>query len=197
MRLLHSSNLQEVQLHRSLSAEHRYENSDLASLIVHFGNLAFELLERTVDDADQVSDRKVGSMLDLIRIHSAEELVNLGLVERSRDISRSYETGNSRGISNDIPRVISHDHVHEDISRIDPLLFFDSLPCLDLDLLLARNDDIENLVFHAQRFDSLLEVSENGILISGICMDRVPISLACCLLFCHIVVCFFAKKFRY
>ncbi len=43
-----------------------------------------------------------------------------------------------------------------------------------MDLLLGRDDDVENLSFHAKRLDALLQVALDGILVAGVRVHRVP-----------------------
>src|SRR5439155_7392720 len=58
------------------------------------------------------------------------------------------------------------------------LLHRKTLAVLDLDLLLGRHEDLEDLVLHVQRGDAVLEVRLDLVLVAGIGVDDVPPPLA-------------------
>src|ERR1035437_912938 len=108
-------------------------------------------------------------------------LVGLDLVglERDRLVAAAHERGHAGGVADDVPRLVGHLHVGQDVAREDALLDVAALAVLDLDDFLGRNQDVKDLVVHVHRLDALEEVVANLVLMPGIGMDHVPLSLGC------------------
>src|SRR3989338_9164764 len=119
--------------------------------------------------------------------HSFKKRIHLFFVKRNGSRSRADETGNSGSVSYDIPRIIGNNHIHQNVTGIYFFLNRFSFPADYFYLFFRGNDGAENFVLHAQRFNSLLQISDNGVLISGVSMNGVPVSSGLDFLLCHIL----------
>src|SRR3989344_5308927 len=182
---LYFLNLQKVQLNRRFASEQGHEHLDLAAVLVNLRNLAFLLLKRSVGDDDHLAHLKVNLVFCRVGIHSPEKLIHFFFIKRHRKNTRPHETRHARGGPDYIPRIVGHDHVHEDIARVNLFFFLHALAALDFYFLLGWHDDIKNLVLHSQGLYALTEVPNNGVFIPRIGMNPVPVAFFCCLLFCH------------
>src|SRR6185295_18051982 len=68
------------------------------------------------------------------------------------------EARDARRVAHDIPGVVAHHHLDEDVAREDLALDRMALAVLDLDLFLGRNEHLVDLVAHIHRLDAVLEV---------------------------------------
>ena len=76
--------LQEVELDRRLAAEDAHQDLDLVALGVDLVDRADELGERPVGDADALALGEGDAVLGRLDAHVAQDLLDLGLVERDR-----------------------------------------------------------------------------------------------------------------
>ena len=77
-------------------------------------------------------------------------------------------------VADNEPAVGIEDHLDEDVARIDLLLDGVPLALADLDLVLHRDEHLEDLVLHAHRLDAVLEVRLDLVLVAGVGVDDVP-----------------------
>src|SRR4029079_17622947 len=172
--------LQEVELDRRLPAEDADEDLHLVALGVDLVDRADELGERPVGDPDALALRERDTELGRLDAHVPQDLLDLGLVERdglapdARDVRAADEARDARRVPDDEPAVGVEDHLHEDVARIDLLLDGVALARADLDLVLHRDEHLEDLVLHAHRLDAVLEVRLDLVLVARVGMDDIP-----------------------
>src|SRR4029079_10492884 len=172
--------LQEVELDRRLPAEDADEDLHLVALGVDLVDRADELGERPVGDPDALALRERDTELGRLHAHVPQDLLDLGLVERdglapdARDVRAADEARDARRVPDDEPAVGVEDHLHEDVARIDLLLDGVALALADLDLVLHRDEHLEDLVLHAHRLDAVLEVRLDLVLVARVRVDHVP-----------------------
>ena len=112
--------------------------------------------------------------------HLAEDLLDLVLVERdrlaphARDVGAADEARHARRVADDEPAVRVEGHLDEDVARVDLLLDGVALALADLDLVLHRDEDLEDLVLHAHRLDAMLEIGLDLVLVARVRVDHVP-----------------------
>jgi hypothetical protein len=172
--------LQEVELDRCLAAEDAHEDLDLVAFRVDLVDRADELGERTIGHADTLALRECDAELGRLDAHVPKDLLDLVLVERdrfapdARDVGAADEARDARGVPDDEPAIGVEDHLDEHVARIDLLLDRVALALADLDLVLHRNEHLEDLVFHAHRFDPMLQVGLDLVLVARVRVDDVP-----------------------
>src|SRR6185369_16713438 len=109
-----------------------------------------------------------------------QDLLDLGLVERhglaadARDVRPADEAGDAGRVAHDEPAVRIEDHLDQDVARVHLLLDGVPLALADLDLVLHRHEDLEDLVLHAHRLDAVLEVRLDLVLVARVRVDHVP-----------------------
>src|SRR6478609_316805 len=177
--------LQEVELDRGLPAEDAHEDLQLVALRVDLVDGADELRERAIGDTHGLALRERDPELGCLDAHVPEDLLDLGLVERDRlaahpgDVAAADEARDARRVADDEPRLGVEDHLHEHVARVDLLLDGVPLTLADLDLVLHRDEHLEDLVLHAHRLDAVLEVGLDLVLVARVGVDHVPALLGC------------------
>src|SRR5918996_5676408 len=176
-RSLELLDLEEVELHRRLAAEDADEHLDLVPLGVDLVHGADELGERAVLDADALALGVLDLELRRLDPHLLEDLLDLGLLERQRPVARADEARDARRVAHDVPALVAHDHLDQHVAGEDLAVHRLALAVLDLDLLLHRDEDLEDLVLHAHRLDAVLEIRLHLVLVAGVGVDDVPLLL--------------------
>src|SRR6266849_4591037 len=169
--------LQQVQLHRRLTAEHVDQHLELALLGVDLVDLAVEVGERTVDNAHRLADLELDTDLRRLLLHLLLDGTDLFLLQRHRAVRGTHEARDARRVANDEPRLVRHHHAHQDVAGEDSLLHVAALAVLDLDLVLHRDEHLQDLVLHVHGLDPLLEVLLDLLLVAGVRVDDVPLRL--------------------
>src|SRR5262249_36049913 len=152
--------LQEVELDRGLAAEDADQDLDLVALRVDLVDRADELGERPIGHADALALGERDTVLRGLDAHVPQDLLDLGLVERhglaayAGDVRAADEAGHARRIADDEPAVRVEDHLDQDVAGVHLLLDGVALALADLDLILHRDEDLEDLVLHAHRLDA-------------------------------------------
>jgi hypothetical protein len=109
-----------------------------------------------------------------------QDLLDLVLVQRdrlaahARDVGAADEARDARRVADDEPAVRVEDHLHQHVAGVDLLLDGMALALADLDLVLHRDEDLEDLVLHAHRLDAVLEVGLDLVLVARVRVDHVP-----------------------
>ena len=117
------------------------------------------------------------------KLKARVKIIYFFFFKRNRIYSRADETGNSGSIAHNIPRIIRHNHIHQDITGINLFFYFHSLAGFYFYFLFNRNNDIKNFIVHPERINTLTQIAKNHIFISSISMNSVPISSSLCFLF--------------
>src|SRR5437660_3334034 len=167
--------LQQVQLDRSLTAEHVDQHLELALFRVDLIDLAVEVRERPIDDAHRLSDLELDTDLGRFLLHLLLDRPHLFFLKRHRAVGRADESGHARGVANHEPRVVRHHHADKDVAGEDSLLDVTALAVLDLDLVLHGDEHLQDLVLHVHRLDPLLEVLLDLLFVPGVGVDHVPL----------------------
>src|SRR5688572_28818424 len=169
--------LQEVELHRGLAAEDADQHLDLVLLRVDLVDRADELGERTVLDANALTLLVLDLELRRLDPHLLEDLLDLCLVEGQRSVPGADEARHARGVPHHVPALVAHRHLHQHVAGKDLAIHGLALAVADLDLLLHRDEDLEDLVLHAHRLDAVLEIGLYLVLVARVRVDDVPLLL--------------------
>src|SRR5215218_3702962 len=172
--------LEEVELDRGLPAEDAHEDLQLVALRIDLVHGADELRERAVGDAHALALRERDPELGRLHAHVPEDLLDLGLVQRDGlaahpgDVAAADERGDARRVADDEPGLGVEDHLDQHVARVHLLLDGMPLALADLDLVLHRDEHLEDLVLHAHRLDAVLEVGLDLVLVARVRVDDVP-----------------------
>src|ERR1035437_9431078 len=177
--LVQPLDLEQVELDRRLATEHVDQDLELALVGHDLVDLAVEVAERSVDAPDVLADLILDLDLGRLGLGLLDDGLDLVGLERDRLVAAAHERGHAGGVADDVPRLVGHLHVDQDVAREDALLDVAALAVLDLDDFLGRNQEVKDLVVHVHRLDALEEVVANLVLMPGIGMDHVPLSLGC------------------
>src|ERR1041385_745231 len=171
--------LEQVQLHGRLAPEHVDEHLELALLGVDLVDLAQEVGERPVHHPHALAELELDADLRLL-LDLLEDRLELDLLQRHRLVAGAHEAGHAGRVPDDVPGLVGHDHLDQDVAGEDPLLDVPALAVLDLDLVLHRDEYLEDLVLHVHGLDPLLEVLLGLFLVAGVRVDDVPLRLGGC-----------------
>src|SRR4029079_6609416 len=116
----------------------------------YFG-FGFSAAERTC-----VRIRSTSAFLGRGRVRG-RDLLDLVLAERRRLRARPDEPGDLRRVLHDVPRVVGHVHLDQDVPREEPARALHFAPAALLDDVLGRDQDLADLALQAVRLDPLLE----------------------------------------
>src|SRR4029453_12056949 len=120
------------------------------------------------------------TVLGRLDAHVPQDLLDLGLGERdrltpdTRDVGPADEARDARGVPDDEPAVRAEEHLDQPVARIPLPLDGVPLALADLDLVLHRDEYLEDLVLHTHRLDAVLEVGLDLVLVARIRVDHVP-----------------------
>src|SRR5579859_4674568 len=173
---LHFLDLQEVQLHRRLAAKERHHHAHLGAVHVDLGHRADEVVEWAVDNAHLLAGLEGHLHLGRLGLHPPQDLGHFFRAERGGRVAHAHEAGDAGRVAHHVPRVFTHDHLHQQIAREDAALHRAPLAVLDLDLFFGGHHHVENLALHAHRIDALLEVVAHLVFIAGIAVDDEPVA---------------------
>ena len=90
-------------------------------------------------------------------------------------VARADEARHARRVADDVPGLVAHRHLDQHVAGEDLAVHGLALAVLDLDLLLDRDEDLEDLVLHAHRLDAVLEVGLDLVLVARVGVDHVPL----------------------
>src|SRR6185369_7854750 len=133
-----------------------------------------------VGDPDALALGEGDAVLRRLDAHVPQDLLDLGLGQRdglaahTRDVRSADEASHARRVADDEPAVGIEDHLDQDVARVDLLLDRVALALADLDLVLHRDEDLEDLVLHAHRLDAVLEIGLDLVLVARVRVDHVP-----------------------
>ena len=136
-----------------------------------------EVREGPVDDpnvlAHLVLDPDLGGLgLDLLL-----NRLDLFLLQGHRLVARADEAGNAGRVTHDVPRLVGHDHVDQDVAGEGSLGHVTPLAVLDLDHVLGGDQDLKDPVVHVHRVDALHQVVAHLVLVTGIGVNDIPVGL--------------------
>ena len=162
----------EADLDRCLASEKINIDRNGLSLGVDVRDKTFRIFPGAGNDDDHVVLLKINKILllrsafDLAAADS--ERSHLIRCKRNGLASRSHKSGDTAGVSDDIPGVVIHDHINKNISGEHLLLGLLCDAVLRLLDILHRNADLKNFIFKAygekspdgKRFIKSKEISE-------------------------------------
>src|SRR2546423_12067050 len=121
-RLVDLLDLQQVELDRRLAAEHVHQHLQLALLRIDLVDLAVEVGERPVHDADGLADLELDADLRRFLLHLLLDRPHLFFLQRYRAVRRADEARHSGRVANHEPRLVRHLHLDQDVAGEDALL---------------------------------------------------------------------------
>src|SRR5438309_2824064 len=135
--------LKKIELDRRLAPEDRHEDLYLVALVVHLVDDPVQVGEWPVGDAHRFALGERDLLLRRVELDLAKDRLHLGVGERRRLVAAADEARDARGVAHDVPGVVAHDHLDEDVAREHLSLDRMALPVLDLDLFLRWDQDLE------------------------------------------------------
>src|ERR1039458_282826 len=172
--LLH---LSEIQLDRGRSPEDRHLDPDLLLVGFDLFPRAREVRERPVDDPDLVARLERHPRLGLDRpLHDAlPELVDLGRRHLPR-LLLADETGDLRRVLHEVPDLLGHLHLDEDVAGEDRLLAGAALPAgASLGDRFGRDEHLAEAILHVVLLDALEEGLFDLGLVARVGLDDEPL----------------------
>src|SRR5690606_23030562 len=108
---------EEIELDRRLPAEDRDHDLEGVAVEVDVLDDATEVVERAVDDLDPLALLVdiLGFRLLFRRHDLLEDLIDLGLGQGRRVLAGADESGDLRSVLDDVPRIVRHHHLHQDV----------------------------------------------------------------------------------
>src|SRR6185503_12103082 len=139
--------LQEIQFHRRRAAEDRHHHLERVLVEIDLVNHAVEARKRSFVDADVIALlegvlrlRLLGRRFDLL-----ENVIDFFFAQRRRLGARADKAGHLRRVLHDVPRMVGHVHLDQDVAGEKPLRAHDLLAAAHLGDLFGRNQDVANL----------------------------------------------------
>ncbi len=111
-------------------------------------------------------------------------MLDFVLGDGGRGGAGAHETSNVGGVTNDIPRILGNIHLDQDVAREDAALHDAAAAILNLDLILLRDNNIEDFLAHVHRVDALAQVFGHTVFVAGVSVDYIPM-LSCGVTFGH------------
>src|SRR5581483_242922 len=175
--VLDALDLQAVELYGCLAAEHVDQYLQLTLLGINLVHGTIKALERTIGNADHLTNGEVDLVFGLFNAHALVDLFDLIVGKRRRFGAGADEAGDGRRIAHDVPSVFAHFHLYEYIALEDSFFYHTALTVFDLDHFLFRHQDLEDLVFHIQRTCALADAFSYFFFVAAVGMDSIPVFL--------------------
>src|SRR5688572_8414067 len=174
--LLH---LQEIQFDRGRAAEDRHHHLQRVLVEVHLVDDAVEAGERTLVDPHVIALLERVLRLRLLRrgLHLLENVVHFLFAERRRLGAGADEPGDLRRVLDDVPRVVGHRHLDEDVTGEEPARALHFAAAALLHDVLGRNEDVADLLLQPVRLHALLQRLLHLVLEPRVGVDDVPVLL--------------------
>ena len=133
-----------------------------------------EVGERAIHDAHALPLAEADAHRGLLRLHALQDRFNFLVSQRSGPTSRADKSRYPGGVADQVPRLVVHDHLHEDVAGEDAALHHTPLPLFDIHLFFHRHDNAENLVLHPCRAHPVLQVSLDLVFVARVGVYNVP-----------------------
>src|SRR5258706_10776604 len=175
--LLDLLDLQELELHGRRTPEDRDHDLQRRAVEVDVLDDAGEIRKGAVSDPDVLSllERVLGLGLLLRRGDAVEDLLDLLGRQRRGLLARADEPGHLRRVLHEVPRLVGHLHLDDDVAGEELTLDLAALATLHLDERLGRDADLPERVRHPHRFHALLQVLAHALLEARIRVDDEPV----------------------
>src|SRR5918997_3532118 len=170
--------LVEGELHRRLAPEDRDQNLQPRLVHVYVRDGAGKVRERAADDLDRLTDLVVHGGLDLLAgldLAGMQQPLDLGPAQGRRLLPGPDDLGYARRLPHELPGVLVHVHVDEDVPGELALRRRHLLAVLDLDDVLRRDPYLPEVSPHAERLDPALQRRADLVLVTRICIYYVPL----------------------
>jgi len=169
--------LPELELDRGRATEDGHRHAQAALLVVHFLDVAVEVGERTFAHPDHLADLEQGLGLGFLHalLHLAHDLVDLLLGDRGRLVpGAADEARDLPGVLHQVPGVVVHLHLDQDVAGEEAPLGDRPLAVLHLHHFLGRDEDLAELLLHAGPLDAVLQRAGHALLHARVGMHHVP-----------------------
>src|SRR6516225_1674017 len=174
--------LVEGKLDRRLPAEDRHEHLELLGVGVDLVHGRRERRERAVHYGNGFADSKfhrgpgdLGLGRGLLRL-GREQRRYLAERQRRGPARQANEAGDPGGVADHRPGFVGEVHPDQDVAGEHLLRDLLPLAALDLDHLVHRDLDLEDVVLHVQRLGPALQVGLHPVLVTGVGVDHVPLA---------------------
>ena len=124
-------------------------------------------------------------MLGVFHAHALLDLLNLSLAYRGWLGTAPHKARDTRRIAYNVPCLVGELHLDQDIALENLNLNDFALAIFDLDLLLLRDDCIEDFVGHINGLNALADTIGYLFFIATVGVDSVPLPCAVVAFFCH------------
>src|SRR5690348_12318760 len=169
--------LPEIELDRRRTPEDQHGDANLALLVVHFLHRPVEVGEGAFRHAHRFAhlEEHLGLRLLHAFLHLVEDVLDF-LVRDGRGAHRraADEAGHLRRALHEVPRLVRHVHLHEDVAGEEAPLADRLLPALHLDHLFRRHQHLAELVLHPRALDAVEECRLDALLLARIGVHDVP-----------------------
>src|SRR5919106_626334 len=174
---LESFHLVVLELDRRRSTEDRHHDLHPPALRVDVLHDALEVHERAVDHAHLVASLEDRLRLRLLRagLHVAHDLVDLVGRQRHRSGPGAHESGDLGRGAHQVPGLVGQLHLDEHVAREELLLGLALLLVADLDHLLGGDQDLGDLLAHAEDLGARLDCLRHLVLEPRIGVDDEPL----------------------
>src|SRR6185436_15511715 len=169
--------LPELELHRRWPAEDQDRDADLALLVVHFLDRSVEVVERAVGDAHVLAhlEQHLGLRLLHALLHLVQDVLDLLVGDRGgAHRGAADEAGHLGRALHQVPGLVGHVHLHQDVAREEAPLADGLGTGLHLDDFLGRHQHLAELVRHARALDAVEQGGLDALLLARIGVHHVP-----------------------
>src|SRR4029079_19658016 len=152
--------LAEIELDRRRPSQDLDRNANLALLVIHLFDDTAEVVERNVGHAHDLTGLEQDLRPRLVDafLHAIQDLLRLSIADRRGPIAAAAdETEHLRHFLDQMPGLVVHLHLHEDVAREEPALALATLSFTHLDDLLGRHENLAEPVLETVASDALLE----------------------------------------
>src|SRR5918998_5365767 len=170
--------LVEGELHGRLAPEDRDQNLQPRLVHVYVRDGAREVRERPADDLDRLPDLVVHRGLDLLPglyLTRVQQPLDLGPAKGRRLLPGPDDLGDPRCLADDLPGVLVHVHVDQDVPGELALRRRHLLAVLDLDDALRWDTYLPEVSPQAERLDPPLHRRADLVLVTRVCINNVPL----------------------
>src|SRR6478672_743457 len=181
-RCLQLGHLAQFELDGGLAAEDVHQHGELRAGDVDVGDHAVEVGERTGGDPHLLAHLEVEARprlllgADLDGLAGAEDVLDLLARERRGPGAVADEPGDTRRVAHDVPGVVVEGHAHQQVAGEHLLLHDDLAAALELDDVLHRNDDLEDLLLDVHRAHPAGQVLLDLVLVARVGVHDEPVA---------------------
>src|SRR3569833_1842087 len=169
--------LTELKLDRRRAAEDHHRDAQTAHLVIDLFHHAVEIGEGTFCDTHDLTRFKLdlGPRLLHAFLYSLLDLLVFLLGDgRGAVAGAADETHHLGHVFHEMPGVVVHLHLHQDITGKEFPVALALLPGAHLHHLIGGHEYLAELLFHAVQFDALTHRAHHLVLETGINMHHIP-----------------------